>query len=97
MKLVPVSPQPYHLRHEIWSLLKDQAGGFYLFVNCEASFVSFDCLLKLNDEEMRDYHGLGWLSLQHLAHRVNHFSRDYSSRMVQGQDLDDARKCVEAR
>lgn len=66
---------------------RDEVGELYILVACESSFVSCECLVKLNADELRDYHGLGWLSLQHLANRINYFSDEYKSRRIVGSAL----------
>lgn len=65
MDLVRLVPAAYHTTDSYWHLLNAEDGSIYILVECEASFVSYECLIKLNDEELRDYCGLGWLSIQH--------------------------------
>lgn len=88
----PIRPTPaaYHTDDSYWHLLAAEDGSVYVLVNCEASFVSYDTLVKLNYEELRDYHGLGWLSIQHLANRINHFVDDYNGRRITGPLLEAA-------
>ena len=62
MDLVQIAPAAYDITDDYWHLLKAEDGTVYILVECEASFVSYKCLIKLNAEELRDYHGLGWLS-----------------------------------
>ena len=84
MKVVEPARVAYHTEDSWWHLLRDDGGGLYILVACEASIVSYECLIKLNGDELRDYHGLGWLSMQHLANRINYFSDEYKSRRVIG-------------
>jgi hypothetical protein len=88
----PIRPTPaaYHTDDSYWHLLTVEDGSVYVLVNCEASFVSYDTLVKLNYEELRDYHGLGWLSIQHLANRINYFVDDYKGRRITGPLLEAA-------
>ncbi|MFM9380981.1 hypothetical protein [Pseudomonas sp. UV AK001] len=90
MKLLRLAPATYHLNDSYWDLLGAEDGSLYLLVNCEASFVSYDALIKLNDDELRDHHGLGWLSIQYLANRINYFVSDYKARLITGPLLDAA-------
>jgi hypothetical protein len=82
MKTVRPAKTIYHTSDDWWHLLQGDGSVLYLLVNCEASFVSFKCLVQLNEDELRDYHGLGWLSIQHLANRINYFIDDYKSRRI---------------
>jgi len=75
---------PYHTDDRFWHLLDDDQGARYMLVACEASFVSYQCLVKLNEAELRDMHGPGWLSAQHLANRINYFVDDYKTRRIVG-------------
>ena len=84
MNLIQPAKAAYHTDDSWWHLLRDDDGALYILVNCEASFVSYECLIKLNTEELRDYHGLGWLSVQHLANRINYFNEEYKARRVSG-------------
>ncbi|WP_095093805.1 hypothetical protein [Pseudomonas sp. Irchel 3A5] len=84
MDLIQLTPATYHTTDDYWQLLRARDGSIYILVNCEASFVSYECLIKLNDEELRDYIGLGWLSIQHLANRINYFVSEYKSRRITG-------------
>lgn len=90
MNVIRIKPATYHLTEGYWHLLSEKDGSIYVLVHCEASFVSYERLIKLNDEELRDYHGLGWLSIQHLASRINYFVDDYSSRSITGSLLEAA-------
>ncbi|WP_192560580.1 hypothetical protein [Pseudomonas allokribbensis] len=90
MKRLQLAPATYHLNDSFWDLLGAEDGSLYLLVNCEASFVSYDALIKLNDEELRDHHGLGWLFIQYLANRINYFVSDYKARLITGPLLDRA-------
>ncbi|MGN4052450.1 hypothetical protein [Pseudomonas sp. SM4] len=90
MDLVQIAPAAYHITDDYWHLLRAEDGAVYILVECEASFVSYECLIKLNAEELRDYHGLGWLSIQHLANRINYFVGDYNDRKITGPLLDAA-------
>lgn len=90
MDLVRLAPEAYHTTDSYWHLLKAEDGSIYILVECEASFVSYECLIKLNDEELRDYQGLGWLSIQHLANRINYFVDDYNARRITGPLLEEA-------
>ena len=87
MKVVEPAKAGYHTDDSWWHLLKDEVGELYILVACESSFVSHECLVKLNGDELRDYHGLGWLSMQHLANRINYFSDEYKSRRIVGAVL----------
>jgi hypothetical protein len=49
-------------------------------------------MIKLNAEELRDYHGLGRLSIQHLANRINYFVSDYAGRRITGPLLERANR-----
>jgi len=84
----------YHTSDEWWHLLQSDDGELFLLVSCEASFVSYDCLVQLNAEEMRDYLGLGWLSIQHLANRINYFVDEYKNRRITGEVLSMAIEAV---
>lgn len=90
MKRLQLAPATYHLNDSYWDLLGAEDGSLYLLVNCEASFVSYDALIKLNDDELRDHHGLGWLFIQYLANRINYFVSDYKARLIKGPLLDRA-------
>jgi hypothetical protein len=87
MKVVEPAKAAYHTDDSWWHFLRDERGELFILVACELSAVSYECLIKLNDEEFRDYHGLGWLSLQHLANRINYFSEEYKSRRIVGAAL----------
>lgn len=87
MKVVEPSKADYHTDDSRWHLLRDEDGSLHILVACESSFVSYECLIKLNDEELRDYHGLGWLSMQHLANRISYFVDEYKSRRIVGAAL----------
>ncbi|WP_172604485.1 hypothetical protein [Pseudomonas fluorescens] len=52
--------------------------------------MSYESLIELNAEELRDYRGLGWLSIQHLANRINYFLGDYNDRKITGPLLETA-------
>ncbi|MBZ9780252.1 hypothetical protein K9857_01645 [Pseudomonas sp. REP124] len=90
MDLLQLAPATFHTTDDFWHLLHAGDGSIYVLVNCEASFVSYECLIKLNDEELRDYRGLGWLSIQHLANRINYFVDDYNGRRITGSLLEAA-------
>jgi len=90
MDLVRLKPAAYHITDSYWHLLNAEYGSTYILVECEASFVSYECLIKLNDEELRDYRGLGWLSIQHLANRIKYFVGDYNGRRITGPLLEEA-------
>ena len=90
MDLIHLTPATYHTSDGYWQLLRAGDGSIYVLVNCEASFLSYESLIKLNDEELRDYHGLGWLSIQHLANRINYFVSEYSDRRITGPLFDAA-------
>jgi hypothetical protein len=90
MELVRLTPAEYHTNDSYWRLFKVADGSVYILVECEASFVGYQFMIKLNAEEMRDYHGLGWLSIQHLANRINYFVSDYSGRRITGSLLEEA-------
>jgi len=92
MKPVQPGKAPYHTDDRWWLLLRGDDGALYLRVDCEASFVSYTSLVKLNDAELRDYHGLGWLAIQHLANRINYFVDEYKDRRLVGPLLDEALK-----
>ena len=87
MKIIKPAKARYHTDDSWWHLVSGEDEALYLLVNCEASFVSYECLIKLNESELRDYHGLGWLSLQHLANRINYFNDEYKSRRLTGTTL----------
>ena len=87
MQVVERAKAAFHTDDSGWHLLKDDAGELLLLVACESSFVSYECLVKLNGDELRDYHGLGWLSIQHLANRINYFSDEYRNRRIVGDAL----------
>lgn len=87
MKLIQPAQAAYHTDDRFWHLLQDEAGARYLLVFCEASFVSYTALIQLNEEELRDMHGLGWLSAQHLAHRIQYFVDTYKNRRISGPRL----------
>ncbi|XZG71944.1 hypothetical protein ACTSKR_11910 [Chitinibacteraceae bacterium HSL-7] len=74
----------YHTDDRDWQLLCDPSGALYLLVHCATAQVSYECLIQLNRDELRDYHGLGWLSVQHLASRIQYFKDDYQSRCITG-------------
>lgn len=44
--------------------------------------------------KLRDYHGLGWLSIQHLANRINYFVSDYHGRRITGVLLEEANQAA---
>jgi len=95
MKLESTPPQmPYHTGDGWWHLLRGTSNELYLLVRCEASFVSYDCLVRLNDAELRDLKGLGWLSLQHLANRINYFVDEYKARSLIGHELAAAQSAI---
>ena len=96
MELVRLTPAEYHTNDCYWRLFKLADGSVYILVECEASFVGYQSMIKLNAEEMRDYHGLGWLSIQPLANRINSFVRHYSGRTITGSLLEEANQ-VSAR
>jgi hypothetical protein len=87
MKLIQPIKATYHTDDSWWNLLCDEDGSLYILANCEASFVSYECLIKLNAEELRDHHALGWLSIQHLANRINYFTDEYKTRRITGPTL----------
>ncbi len=87
MTPITIIPQPHHLSQGRWNLLRDNDGALYLLVQCEASFVSFERLVMLDEIELEDYRGLGWLSLQHLASRISYFATQYADRSVTGERL----------
>ena len=87
MKLVQPAKATYHTDDTWWHLLRGEDGALYILVSCEASFVSYECLIRLSDEELRDYHALGWLSIQHLANRINYFIDEYKDRRIMGPAL----------
>jgi hypothetical protein len=97
MNLVRPVRATYHTDDGWWHLLRGEDDALYVLVNCEASFVSYQCLVMLNDDELRDYHGLGWLSIQHLANRINYFSDQYKSRMITGATLSAATDATSSR
>lgn len=84
---ITITPQPHHLSQGRWNLLRDDDGALYLLVQCEASFVSFERLVMLDEIELEDYRGLGGLSLQHLASRLSHFTTQYADRSITGERL----------
>lgn len=90
MKRIDVEPMRYHLTHGRWSLFRDEKGAHYLLVSCEQPRVDFYMLIRMNESEYADYHGLGWLALQYLAHRVSYFSREYLKRAIQGEMFEKA-------
>lgn len=90
MERLRLTPAEYHTTDNYWSLFKAEDGSVYLLVECEASFVGYQAMIKLNAEELRDYHGLGWLSIQHLANRINYFVSDYAGRRITGPLLERA-------
>jgi hypothetical protein len=83
----------YHTDDSMWRLLRD-ADDLYILVHCEASFASYDRLVKLDAAELRDFQGLGWLSLQHLANRINYFADEYKGRSLTGPTLTAAQHAV---
>lgn len=96
MEQLRLTPAEYHTCDNFWSLFKAEDGSVYILVECEASFVGYQAMIKLNAEELRDYHGLGWLSIQHLANRINYFVSDYNGRRITGSLLEEANQ-VSAR
>lgn len=90
MKPIQVTPAAFHTFDKCWQLFSAEDGALYLLVDCEASFVGYLRMIKLDEYEQRDYHGLGWLSLQHLAYRVNYFVSEYKERAVTGALLEAA-------
>ena len=89
MTRVDIKPQSYHLRSDTWELVRASDGSLLLLVYCTQSAAGFCVLLKLNEEELREFHGLGWLMLQHLAHRVAYFTDEYWPRAIKGKLLDE--------
>jgi hypothetical protein len=87
VKVVEPPKADYHTDDSRWHLLRDVNGSLHILVACESSLVSYECLIKLNDGEILDYHGLGWLSMQHLANRINYFVDEYKSRRIVGAAL----------
>lgn len=95
MEIVSTPPQlKYHIDDSWWHLLQGDTGELYMLVQCEASFVSYERLIKLSAEELQDLQGLGWLSLQHLANRINYFGEEYKKRSITGPKLTEASRAV---
>ncbi|WP_447808560.1 hypothetical protein [Pseudomonas monsensis] len=44
--------------------------------------------------KLRDNHALGWLSIQHLANRINDFVSDYHGRRITGALLEEANQAA---
>ena len=96
MKLeFPPPPLPYHTDDGWWHLLRADDGELYLLVECEASVVTYPCLVRLDANERRDLIGLGWLSLQYLANRINYFVDEYKARAITGPQLAEALGAVQ--
>ena len=90
LEMTPLRPKFDDLYKEDgwWSLHQHEPDARYLLVACgEDPGQQYDAFVKLNEEELRDYRALGWLSLQHLAHRIRHFEDEYSSRLIRGDLL----------
>lgn len=56
---ITITPQPHHLSQGRWNLLLDADGALYLLVQREATFVSFERLVMLDEIELEDYSGAG--------------------------------------
>jgi hypothetical protein len=94
MEIASLPPRlSYHIDSDWWHLLRDN-DELYILVHYEATFVSYDRLVKLDAAELRDFQGLGWLSLQHLANRVNYFVDEYKGRCITGPTLTAAQRLV---
>ena len=81
MHVVPRKPAPWVLSPGIWHYLEDGESSF-LYVNCEQSAAGYSLMIRLNDEEKTEYHGLGWTFLQYLAEKMNYWPSRYSERRV---------------
>lgn len=62
-----------------WYFLED-GDSHYLDVNCNVSAVGFGLTIKLDENEYREYHGLGEVYIEYLAARVAYWWPEYSSR-----------------
>lgn len=89
MDLIHLTPATHHITDGYWQLLRAGDGSIYVLVICEASFVSYECLIKLNDEELRDYHGWAGYPFS-TANRINYFVSEYSDRRITGPLFDAA-------
>lgn len=94
METITLTKATYHTDDSWWHLLRDDDGAQYILVHCEASFVSYLRLVKLDEDELRDLHGLGWLSLQHLANRINYFVDEYKDRSITGDVFSAAMQAI---
>ena len=84
MKLVIRTPPPRLLEYRFWHLLVD-GDNHYLYVICDQSAVSFPIMVQLTQEEYVEYHGLGWIFLQYMAEKINHWASTYSDRRVSSE------------
>lgn len=66
-------------RPHAWYFLKEGDSN-YLDVNCNLSAVGFDLIIKLNQDEYKEYHALGQVYIEYLAARVAYWWTEYSSR-----------------
>jgi hypothetical protein len=56
-----------------------------LYVNCEQSAASVQIMVQLTSEEYVEYHALGWIFLQYMAEKINHWASTYSARRVSNE------------
>lgn len=66
-----------------WYLLVED-GQQYLDINCAQSAVSFSILLRLDDAEQAELHGLGRVFLDYFAAKVCYWPSRYQSRTITG-------------
>jgi len=69
-----------------WFLLKD-AGCHYLDVNCPRPMVDTSILLRLDEEEEAELHGLGRIAVDYLATKIAYWPERFSSRTITRGDV----------
>ena len=53
-----------------------------MLTRCSQSAAEFGLLIKLNQDEYKEYHALGTVYAEYLAARVNYWSHEYWPRNV---------------
>ena len=83
MKVLDRKPMKWQLDSR-WNFIEAENNEYYFYVWCESSF-GYTVLIKLTDEEYREYKGLGWTYLQYLSQRINYFVDEYKPRRILGE------------